>query len=269
MALGRLLVNYQSEWYAELNTEVKRPEWEELNSEMTDDAENYLGYIKNGDEAKRDAYVSKLDASKQESTKQSLEQQRKDYQSFLKDDKAESEKKLIIWENAKEKATKMLRWDGVAKGLTKQSQKTKQSDTEKDKAEDSSKQQAETSSTPATLSQNGRVWFMHPISRINFFSDNKVLFQKGDKDEIIREINIRLVGFGGNVPTDEFTERTENMIKQFQRDYLKDEETEVINMQVIKAIDKFQEEYPIETFFAQSVEQVNGASMQTLITNKG
>ena len=63
---------------------------------MTDDAENYLGYIKDGDEAKRDAYVSKLDASKQESTKQSLEQQRKDYQSFLKDDKAESEKKLII-----------------------------------------------------------------------------------------------------------------------------------------------------------------------------
>ncbi|WP_294954566.1 hypothetical protein [uncultured Gilliamella sp.] len=45
MALGRLLVNYLSEWYAELNTEGKRPKWRELNSEMTDDAENYLGYI--------------------------------------------------------------------------------------------------------------------------------------------------------------------------------------------------------------------------------
>ena len=43
---------------------------------------------------------------------------------------------------------------------------------------------------------------MHPISMINYFSDNKILFQKGDKDEIIREINIRLAGFGGNVPTD-------------------------------------------------------------------
>ena len=175
MALGRLLVNYQSEWYAELNTEVKRPEWEELNSEMTDDAENYLGYIKNGDEAKRDAYVSKLDASKQESTKQGLEQQRKDYQSFPKDDKEESEKKLTseqlkllgyinkleekykLWEKTKEKATKMLWWDGVAKGLTKQSQKTKQSDTEKDKTEDSSKHQTETSSTSATLSQNDKI----------------------------------------------------------------------------------------------------------------
>ena len=43
---------------------------------MTDDAENYLGYIKDGDEAKRDAYVSKMDASEQESIKQGLEQEK-------------------------------------------------------------------------------------------------------------------------------------------------------------------------------------------------
>ncbi|MCX8639022.1 MULTISPECIES: hypothetical protein [unclassified Gilliamella] len=121
------------------------------------------------------SYVSKLDASKQESTKQGLEQLRKDYQSFPKNDKEESEKKLTseqlkllgyinkleekykLWEKTKEKATKMLWWDGVAKGLTKQSQKTKQSDTEKDKTEDSSKHQTETSSTSATLSQNDKI----------------------------------------------------------------------------------------------------------------
>lgn len=40
-------------------------------------------------------------------------------------------------------------------------------------------------------------------------------------------------------------------------------------MQVIEAIVKFQEEYPIETYFGQSIEQVNGILMQTLITNKG
>ncbi|MCX8618829.1 peptidoglycan-binding protein [Gilliamella sp. B2923] len=112
-------------------------------------------------------------------------------------------------------------------------------------AEDSSKQQTETSSTPATLSQNGRVWFMHPVSMINYFSDNKILFQKGDKDEIIREINIRLAGFGGNVPTDKFTERTENMSKQFQRDYMKVEETGVVDMDVITAIDEFSVEYDL------------------------
>ncbi|WP_294834498.1 hypothetical protein [uncultured Gilliamella sp.] len=189
-ALGRLLVNYKSEWYEEVITEGKRAEWEELNSEMTDDAENYLGYIKEGDEKKRDAFLSKIEASKQESIKQGLEQQRKDYQSFPKDDKEAPEKKLtseqlklygeiqalekklIIWENTKEKATKMLWWKEVVEGLAKQSQQKEKSDTdtEKDKAEDSSKQQTEASSTPATLSQNGRAWFMHPVVMVDYFN---------------------------------------------------------------------------------------------------
>ena len=82
---------------------------------------------------------------------------------------------------------------------------------------------------------------------INQFNGVKILFQKGDKHEIIREINIRLTGFGGNVPTDEFTERTENMIKQFQRDYMQVEETGVVDMKVIEAIDEFQEKYTIST----------------------
>ena len=93
---------------------------------MTDDAENYLGYIKDGDEAKRDAYVSKMDASEQESIKQGLEQQRRDYQRFpdgyedAPDKKLtqeqlkllgkinELEEKYKLWEKTKEKATKML-----------------------------------------------------------------------------------------------------------------------------------------------------------------
>ena len=144
--LGWLLVNYQSEWYEKLDAEGKRPEWEALNSEMTDDAENYLGYIKDGDEAKRDAYVSKMDASEQESIKQGLEQQRRDYQRFPPDYKDAPDKKLTqeqlkllgyinqleekykLWEKTKEKATKMLWWDNVAKGLAKQNKHTQQSD---------------------------------------------------------------------------------------------------------------------------------------------
>jgi hypothetical protein len=43
----------------------------------------------------------------------------------------------------------------------------------------------------------------------------------------------------GNVPTDKFTERTEKMIKQFQRDYMEVEETGFVDMQVIQAIDEF------------------------------
>ncbi|PAM93837.1 hypothetical protein B4N84_16325 [Flavobacterium sp. IR1] len=75
-----------------------------------------------------------------------------------------------------------------------------------------------------------------------FKEDNcggKYCIKKGDKNELIREINIRLAGFGGNVPTDEFTERTERMIKQFQRDYMKVPETGKICGNVLNAIDEF------------------------------
>ena len=37
----------------------------------------------------------------------------------------------------------------------------------------------------------------------------KYCIKKGDKSELIREINIRLAGFGCNEPTDVFTDRTE------------------------------------------------------------
>lgn len=66
------------------------------------------------------------------------------------------------------------------------------------------------------------------------------------KSELIREVNIRLSGFGGNVPTDEFTDQTEKMIKQFQRDYMKVPETGKICGNVLRAIDEFQIKYKID-----------------------
>ncbi|OWP83144.1 hypothetical protein BWK59_12080 [Flavobacterium davisii] len=73
--------------------------------------------------------------------------------------------------------------------------------------------------------------------------------KKGDKSELIREINIRLAGFGGNVPTDEFTDRTEKMIKQFQRDYMKVPETGKVCGNVLRAIDEFSTKFDIGTTF--------------------
>lgn len=67
----------------------------------------------------------------------------------------------------------------------------------------------------------------------------KYCIKKGDKNEVIREINIRLSGFGGNIPTDEFTDRTEKMIKQFQKDYMKVPETGKVCGNVLRAIDEF------------------------------
>lgn len=63
--------------------------------------------------------------------------------------------------------------------------------------------------------------------------------KKGDRSELIREINVRLCGFGGNVPTDTFTDRTEAMVKQFQRDYMKVDETGKVCGDVLRAIDEF------------------------------
>ena len=77
----------------------------------------------------------------------------------------------------------------------------------------------------------------------------KYCIKKGDKSELIREINIRLAGFGGNVPTDEFTDRTEKMIKQFQRDYMKVPETGKVCGDVLRAIDDFSLKYDIGSLF--------------------
>lgn len=57
--------------------------------------------------------------------------------------------------------------------------------------------------------------------------------------KLIRELNMRLAGFGGNVPTEEFTDRTESMIKQFQRDYMDAPQTGKICGPLLKAVDEF------------------------------
>jgi predicted chitinase len=77
----------------------------------------------------------------------------------------------------------------------------------------------------------------------------KYCIKKGDKSELIREVNIRLSGFGGNVPTDVFTDRTEKMIKQFQKDYMKVPETGKICGNVLRAIDDFSTKFDISSTF--------------------
>ena len=67
--------------------------------------------------------------------------------------------------------------------------------------------------------------------------------KKGDKNELVRELNIRLSGFGGNVPTDEFTDRTVTMVKQFQKDYMQVKPTGIVCGKMFKAIDEFSDKY--------------------------
>lgn len=72
------------------------------------------------------------------------------------------------------------------------------------------------------------------------------------KSELIREVNIRLAGFGGALPTDEFTELTATCIKQFQRDYMGVPDTGKICGSVLAALDQFYDEYPISSFMGKA-----------------
>ncbi|MEG0687018.1 MAG: hypothetical protein RR425_06995, partial [Erysipelotrichales bacterium] len=87
------------------------------------------------------------------------------------------------------------------------------------------------------------------VNTTNLCKTNPQCISSG-KSELIREVNIRLAGFGGALPTDEFTELTAKCIKQFQRDYMGVPETGKICGSVLVALDKFYYEYPIQKFFS-------------------
>jgi peptidoglycan hydrolase-like protein with peptidoglycan-binding domain len=70
--------------------------------------------------------------------------------------------------------------------------------------------------------------------------------KKGDTGKIVEEINIRLSGFGGGVPKDEFDDETERKVKNFERDYMKRAEPSgIVDEEVAKAIDEFGTKYPL------------------------
>ena len=73
----------------------------------------------------------------------------------------------------------------------------------------------------------------------------KYCIRNEDDNELVREINIRLAGFGGNVPAYLFTDRTEKMVKQFHRDYMKVSETGKVCGNTLKAIDEFSNKFDI------------------------
>ena len=69
-------------------------------------------------------------------------------------------------------------------------------------------------------------------------------YRKGDSGQAVLEINIRLAGFGGLFPTDDFTDMTERGVKQFQRDYMgMANPTGVADIDTQNAIDDFSEKF--------------------------
>lgn len=85
---------------------------------------------------------------------------------------------------------------------------------------------------------------------------NGFLIKKGDKGEIVSEINLRLMGFGCGTPNDNYDDTTVIIVKQFKTDYMNQANADgtFVDMVTIEAIDKFAEEYPItDTEFNQMV----------------
>ncbi|OCG20174.1 hypothetical protein A9G11_09785 [Gilliamella sp. wkB108] len=218
--IGHLLLKYESEWYAD----EALSKWNEIDDLFEDEKQQKKKALEEA--------LHKAGIIKPHERNYALE-------------KLEEAHEIVKsnWQIEKEQRIKpSLWWKQVAELQAQEEQTT--SDNQTNTNDD----------TPqiTNLSSDGKAWFIHPVAMVDYFAGDKILFRKGDKHEIIREINIRLAGFGGNVPTDEFTERTEKMIKQFQRDYMKVEETGVVDMKVIEAIDKFQEEYAIsDTVWSQ------------------
>ncbi|OCG18102.1 lysozyme [Gilliamella sp. WF3-4] len=196
-ALSRLLINYESEWYSEIDAEGKMPKWEALNSELTENAKNILAYLQTGDEAKLDAYLSRVGKAKDSPEAKGFETLRREISRFPADYKESPSKKLTkeqfesyakmealekqvtAWEKTKEKIKKMLWWDDVAKGLSKLNQ---QNDTPPKNGEATSATTATTTATdttpPATLSDDGKAWFIHPVTIMQLAAYKEIKFSK-------------------------------------------------------------------------------------------
>ncbi|MFQ0995593.1 peptidoglycan-binding protein [Gilliamella sp. BG2] len=212
--IGHLLVKYESEWYAD----EALSKWNEIDDLFEEEKQQQKELIEAG--------LDELGIT---------EPYLRDFALDVVDEAHKHVKSNWQLEKA-QRIKPSLWWQQVAQAQAQAQAQNQTTSTEQSDA-----------NTPklTNLSTDGKAWFIHPVAMVDYFSGNTVLFKKGDKDEIIREINIRLAGFGGNVPTDEFTERTENMIKQFQRDYMQVEETGVVDMNVIKAIDEFSVKYDL------------------------
>lgn len=71
---------------------------------------------------------------------------------------------------------------------------------------------------------------------------------RGAEGDLIKEINIRLAGFGefgSPLPQNLFDDRTEKAVKQFQRDYMKVNQTGIICKDTLEALDQLMADYNI------------------------
>lgn len=279
--IGYLLVKYESEWFAEINDQGEMPKWEALNDQLTGTMQTFLDFMlqryekqealdrlkKYGrelalPESKLDEFLRKSEeflASLEVSMRQA--DSNAEAKTYLEGKEAYLTNNIELWEKEKERIKSLLWWSDVSEKLNEQ-----QAECAKNTEQSKKETDTEVKDMPSPLiSNDGHAWYLHPVGmKSQFFPP---IFKRGDKNELIREVNIRLAGFGGNVPTDDFDERTENTIKQFQRDYMKVSQTGLIDRNLLDAADSFQKKYPFSVGLWDSL-SCDCKSKGTIATNK-
>lgn len=88
-----------------------------------------------------------------------------------------------------------------------------------------------------------------PKTSVDVKCDQSGCIKVGMTGPLVKEINIRLMGFGGsirsNASLDQFTTDTEAAVKQFQRDYMNAAETGKVCGAVLRALDDFRLRFPV------------------------
>jgi hypothetical protein len=88
------------------------------------------------------------------------------------------------------------------------------------------------------------VFHFNPMMFVEQMKRAAPCYRRNDKGKVVLELNIRLAGFGGMLPTEEFTELTEKGVKQFQRDYMKmTKPTGEADYATLEKIDEFCNKY--------------------------
>ncbi len=105
-------------------------------------------------------------------------------------------------------------------------------------------EEEEKDTAPPFPVNNSNVYHCHPVSFVEQMKRVFYGYRIGDKGKVVLEINLRLAGFGGLLPTEEYTELTEKGVKQFQRDYMEMKNPNgIADYETLEAIDEFSEKY--------------------------
>ncbi|PKQ61439.1 hypothetical protein BZG02_15920 [Labilibaculum filiforme] len=129
-------------------------------------------------------------------------------------------------------------------------------------------EQEEEEYTPFPISP--KVFHFHPIAFVEQMRRMSTVYRKGDKGALILELNFRLSGFGGMLPTEEFTELTEEGVKQFQTDYMKITPTGEVDSKTLQKIDEFSDKYRenVANYSVATSSYMNSNNAKKIVTKK-